>query len=30
MLKEYLLQNWSLILVLSAFAIALRITVFLD
>ena len=30
MIKEYLLQNWSLILVLSAFAIALRITVFLD
>lgn len=30
MLKEYLLQNWSLILVLSAFAIALSITVFLD
>ena len=30
MVKEYLLQNWSLILVLSAFAIALRITVFMD
>ena len=30
MITEYLLQNWSLILVLSAFAIALRITVFLD
>ena len=30
MLKEYLLQNWSLILVLSAFAVALHITVFLD
>lgn len=30
MIKEYLLQNWSLILVLSAYAIALRITVFLD
>lgn len=30
MLKEYLLQNWSLILVLAAFAIALSITVFLD
>lgn len=30
MIKEYLLQNWSLILVLSAFAIALRITVFMD
>ena len=28
--SEYLLQNWSLILVLSAFAIALHITVFLD
>ena len=30
MIKEYLLQNWSLILVLSAFAIALQITVFFD
>ena len=30
MIKEYLLQNWSLVLVLSAFAIALQITVFLD
>ena len=30
MFKEYLLQNWSLLLVLSAFAIALHITVFLD
>lgn len=30
LVKEYLLQNWSLILILSAFAIALRITVFLD
>ena len=30
MIKEYLLQNWSLILVLSAFAIALHITVFMD
>lgn len=28
--RDYLLQNWSLILVLSAFAIALYITVFLD
>lgn len=28
--RNYLLQNWSLILVLSAFAIALYITVFLD
>ena len=30
MIKEYVLQNWPLILVLSAFAIALHITVFLD
>ena len=30
MLKEYLLQNWSLLLILSAFSIALKITVFLD
>ncbi|MBP5733563.1 MAG: hypothetical protein J6W66_07060, partial [Lachnospiraceae bacterium] len=30
MIKEYLLQNWSLILLLAAFAIALGITVFLD
>ena len=30
MIKEYLLQNWSLILILAAFAIALRITVFMD
>jgi diguanylate cyclase (GGDEF)-like protein len=30
MLKEYFLQNWSLILILSALAIALRISVFLD
>ena len=30
MIKEFLLQNWELILVLSAFAIALHITVFLD
>ena len=30
MLKEYFLQNWSLMLILSAFVIALRITVFLD
>ena len=28
--KEYLLQNWALILVLIAFAIMLKITVFLD
>lgn len=30
MIKEYLLQNWSLILILSALAVALHITVFLD
>lgn len=30
MIKEYLLQNWSLIMILAAFAIALHITVFLD
>ena len=30
MIKEYLLENWALILVLSAFVIALNITVFLD
>ena len=30
MIKEYLLQNWSLVLILSAFAIALHISVFLD
>ena len=30
MIKEYLLENWALILVLSAFAIALNITVFLS
>ena len=30
MIKEYLLQNWSLVLVLLAFAIALQISVFLD
>ena len=30
MIKDYLLQNWSLIMVLSAFAVALDITVFLD
>ncbi len=30
MIKEYLLQNWSLLLILAAFAIALHITVFLD
>ncbi len=30
MLKEYVLQNWSMLLILSAFAIALKISVFLD
>ncbi len=30
MIKEYLLQNWSLLLILSAFSIALHISVFLD
>lgn len=30
MLKAYFLQNWSLILILSSFAIALRISVFMD
>ena len=30
MIKEYLIQSWSMILVLSAFAIALHITVFFD
>ena len=30
MLKDYLFQNWTMLLVLAAFAIALRITVFLD
>ena len=30
MLKEYVLQNWTLLLILSAFVIALNITVFLD
>lgn len=30
MLKEYVLQNWSLLLILSAFTIALKISVFLD
>lgn len=29
-LKDYLIQNWALILVLLAFAISLRVTVFLD
>ena len=30
MIKDFLLQDWSLLLILSAFAIALHITVFLD
>lgn len=30
LLKEFLLQNWTLVLILSAFAIALHISVFLD
>ena len=30
MIKEYVLQNWALILILSAFAISLRETIFLD
>lgn len=30
MIKEYLLQNWSLVLILAAFAIALQISVFLN
>ena len=30
MLKSYLLQNWILVLILAAFAVALYITVFLD
>ena len=30
MLKEYLLQNWSLLMILPAFTIALNISVFLD
>jgi len=30
MLKSYLLQNWTMLLILAAFAIALYITVFLD
>lgn len=30
MIKEYLLQNWTLLLILAAFAVALHITVFLD
>ncbi|MBR0231731.1 MAG: GGDEF domain-containing protein [Clostridia bacterium] len=29
-IKEYILQNWALILTLSAFAISLKVTVFLD
>lgn len=30
MVKEYILQNWALILILAAFAISLRETIFLD
>ena len=30
MLKSYILQNWTMLLILAAFAIALHITVFLD
>ena len=30
MIKSYLLQNWTMLLVLAAFAVALHITVFLD
>lgn len=30
MIKEYLLLNWSLILILSGFAVSLKETVFLD
>ncbi len=30
MIREFLLQNWALMLLLAAFAIALHITVFLD
>lgn len=30
MIKEYIIQNWTLILVLFAFAISLKMTVFLD
>ena len=30
MIREYLLQNWPLMLILSAYAVALHITVFLD
>ena len=29
-MKSYILQNWTMLLVLAAFAIALHITVFLD
>ncbi|MBQ6552178.1 MAG: GGDEF domain-containing protein [Clostridia bacterium] len=30
MIKEYLLQNWALLLIIVAFAIALKVTVFLE
>ena len=30
MIKSYIFQNWTMLLILAAFAIALRITVFLD
>ena len=30
MIKDYLIQNWSLILILAAFSISLKTTVFLD
>ena len=30
MIKSYLLENWTMLLVLAAFAIALHITVFLN
>ena len=30
MIKSYILQNWTMLLILAAFAIALRISVFLD
>ena len=29
-IKEYLIQNWSLVLLLAAFSISLKTTVFLD
>ena len=30
MLKDYIVQNWALILILPAFAISLKTTIFLD